>query len=352
MARVKAIHSMSVQPIKVLWLRDNRPGHINKVKGFLSSVADLIPIEVTPFDLQWRWSLLRHLAGRWNRVFLKLPPAIYLRDFHPGSDFDLIISSGGLTQLPSVLMARRLDVPNIYLGSPHHYPPEMFVLIPMTDPPHGESPFIKMELVPSGVTPQSAKDCATRFFPDFGASCWTLLVGGNGEGMKWDETDFLLLADRFIEAAEKAGKSFFVATSRRTPEIVERSLIERFESRPGFAGAAWFHQSSDESPPVLALLGGSERIVVTADSVSMTNEAVASGIPTVVVYPTNGEPKKRCEAQLLVLEEDGKLIRSHLKDSGDIGTLAPPQGWKPVTGNLHLELAEKSLKRLGFLPQE
>lgn len=343
---------MPVTPIRVLWLRDSRPGHVNKVKGFLASLARAVPLEITICELDWRFPQLRHLIGRLSGTFLSLPPSLFLRDFHPGKKFDLIISSGGLTQWPNALMAKRARAPNVYIGSPHHFPPDLFTLIPMTDPPHPEPPFLKLALVPSEVSPDAARECAGKHFPGMDGKGWTLLLGGDGEGMKWTEEDFLRLARLFIEAAEQAGKAMFVATSRRTPKRVEKALIGLFENRPGFVTGAWFHRSDGNTLPPLALLGASDRIFVTADSVSMANEAVASGVPSVAVYPRKGEANKRHSAQFDILENEGKLARFRMEDPGTPADAQPAAGWKPVTGDSHRELAEISLRRLGLWPHE
>lgn len=339
---------MPATPIRVLWLRDNRPGHLNKVKGFLAPLARAVPLEITTCDLRWRFSPLRHLLGRLSGVFLNWPPALFLKDFHPGNAFDLIISSGGLTQWPNALMAKRADAPNVYIGSPHHFPPQLFTLIPMTDPPHGNPPFLKLDLVPSEVSPAAARECARQHFPGLTETGWTLLLGGDGEGMKWTDADFVRLAELFLEAAVKEGKPMFVATSRRTPERVEKALIAQFEGRPGFVTGAWFHQAEGKTLPILALLGSSEKIHVTADSVSMTNEAVASGIPAVAIYPPEGTPKPRHEAQFSLLENDGKLARCKLATVRNFSDLEPPGGWRLITGDSHAQIAAVALKRLGF----
>lgn len=339
---------MPAAPIRVLWLKDDRPGHINKVKGFLASVAKVRELEITTWDVRWRLPLMRHLVGRLSDSSFTPPPAWLIRDFPPQGDFDLIISSGGLTQWPNAVLAKLLDLPNVYIGSPHHFPHSAFTLVPMTDPPHERPPFLKLGLVPSEVSPDAAKKCASEHFPDLSAPGWTLLIGGDGEGMRWSDEDYMRLADGFLTAAEAAGKSVFVATSRRTPERVESVLRDRFARYPHPVTGAWFHEAGGKTLPVLALLGASDRIFATADSVSMTNEAVASGVPTVAVYPTEGAPKPRHDAQFGLLENDGKIARLKLSTGGDFSETSPPGGWRPVTGDSHATIASVALERLGF----
>lgn len=342
------VRPMPDQPIRVLWLKDDRPGHVNKVKGFLAALEGRLAMETTAWDVRWRLPWLRHLVGRLQGTPLLPPPSLMIRDFPPRGDYDLVISSGGLTQWPNTVIAKRLGVPNVYIGSPHHFPHGAFTLIPMTDPPHERPPFLKLDLVPSVVSPDAARRCAREHFPDGAGRVWTLLLGGDGEGMKWSEDDFLALAGRFLDEAAKAGKKVLAATSRRTPEKVEAALIERFSEYGGFVHGAWFHASGGKTMPLLALFGASERIVVTADSVSMTNESVAAGVPVVAVYPPEGTPKPRHEWQFSLLEQEGRLARTRLAENAVLAELAPPGGWRLITGDQHAAMAGEALERLGL----
>ncbi len=340
---------MPANPIRVLWLKDHRPGHVNKARGFLASLEQVAPLEVTPCDVHWRFPPLRHLVGRLSRACLNLPSRLLFKNFNPGVAFDLIVSAGGHTQWPNVLMAHRTGAPNIYLGSTHHFPTDAFALLPTTDPPHENPPFLRLALTPSNVTPDAARACARRHFPELREPAWTLLLGGDGEGLKWTDADFSRLAALFQAAAEKAGKKMFISTSRRTRESVEKELIRQFTGRANFVAGAWYHASGGKTIPLLALLGPAERIFVTADSVSMTNEAVASGAATVAVYPATGKVNPRHERQFRLLETDGRIARAQLAEETDLSSLKPAGGWRLVTADLHRTFAEVSLQRLKLI---
>jgi mitochondrial fission protein ELM1 len=187
-------------------------------------------------------------------------------------------------------------------------------------------------------------------FPALGETGWTLLLGGDGEGLQWSEEDFIGLTERFLEAAGTAGEKVFVATSRRTPERVENAVRQRCEAYSGFITGAWFHASGGKTLPLLALLGASNRTFVTADSVSMTNEAVASGVPAVAIYPTEGMPNPRHEMQFSRLEREGRLARVHLTGADFLGEVQPACGWQLLTGDPQAELADLALRRLGLRP--
>ena len=339
---------MPVTLIRVLWLKDDRPGHINKVKGFLAALANAAPLEITEWRVRWRFSVLRHLVGRLHSTRWSPAPSSVLRGFPPPGAFDLIVSAGGLTQWPNAWLAQHLRIPNVYIGSPHHFAPDAFTLIPLTDPPHERPPFLKLVLVPSEVSPDAARRCAREHFPALGETGWTLLLGGDGEGLQWSEEDFIGLTEGFLTAAGAAGQKVCVATSRRTPVRVEAALRQRCEKFPGLIAGAWFHASGGQTLPLLALLGASHRIVVTADSVSMTNEAVASGVPAVAIYPSVGVANARHELQFSRLEREGRLARLRLPESAALSDVEPPGGWHLITGDPQAELAGLALERLGL----
>jgi len=204
-----------------------------------------------------------------------------------------------------------------------------------------------MELMPSEVTPEAARQSAARHFPDL-ADAWTLLLGGDGEGLRWSEADTLELVECFLGQAQQAGRPVLLASSRRTPPALEEAIRRRVAGHPGFVRGAWFHAPEEESPPLLAFIGAARRIVVTADSVSMTNEAVAAGAPTVAVYPRQGAPLARHRDQFALLREARRIAEVQLADAPDFGAAAPAGGWQPVTGDQHAALAREVLSRLGL----
>jgi mitochondrial fission protein ELM1 len=157
------------------------------------------------------------------------------------------------------------------------------------------------------------------------------------------------LADRFLADAEAIGKNMFVATSRRTPLPVESAMRKKFAEHPRFISGAWFHAAEANAPPLIALLGAAERIIVSADSVSMANEAVAAGVPTVAVYPNQGAPKTRHQNQFGLLLSASQIAETHVSENKNLGTIEPPGGWNLVTSDKHAELADKVLEQLGLL---
>lgn len=116
-----------------------------------------------------------------------------------------------------------------------------------------------------------------RPFPELGRqpSPHTLvLIGGQRRGVDLGPASFERLAATLARWRAREGGSLWVIGSRRTPAAWRRKL------RTLFADAAlrWF-DPSDGDNPYRGALAWADRIIVTADSVNMQSEALATGKP-------------------------------------------------------------------------
>lgn len=322
--------------MKVLWLRDGKAGHENKARGLLGAIGKSTEIEVTEHRLDWRFPWLRNVLPRLGGAGLLLPVGLFLKGFPDKDSFDLILSAGGTTQWPNAAFARQTQASNVFLGSLRKMEAGSFSLVASHDAPEGDPAFHRFDLIPSMVTPADARQAAESAGL-LGTDRWGLLVGGDGEGVRWDEKDMRMLAEKFIGCARTAGVTAWIATSRRTPtdlEVMLRSLIEE----SGICGGeCWFHKRSAGAPGLLAMMGASSKLFVTADSMSMTHEAVASGCPVYVIAP-QGMGNRRLKGNLDGLGRRGYIVRQDLHDPFDVSK-SPEGGWKMVDENPYLSLS-------------
>lgn len=110
-----------------------------------------------------------------------------------------------------------------------------------------------------------------------------VLLGGPRKGLPLDATYAKRLADRLLAQQRTQGGSLLVLASRRTPP----ALLEAFRNAlQGHAGLLW-GGAADGPNPYSGVLGWSDRLVVTPDSVNMLSEACAVGCPvqTLVTAP-------------------------------------------------------------------
>lgn len=137
-----------------------------------------------------------------------------------------------------------------------------------------------------------------------------VLVGGHRRGVSIDRRSFVRLAQALEHWRLRDPGSLLVIGSRRTPKAWIRRLRRMFAS----ADVLWFTASDGDNPYRGALAWG-DRFIVTADSVNMQSEALATGKP---VYSL-------CESV-----PTGKLGRFHraLVDSGRLRPLhKDPANW-------------------------
>ncbi|TBR36316.1 MULTISPECIES: mitochondrial fission ELM1 family protein [Dyella] len=109
-----------------------------------------------------------------------------------------------------------------------------------------------------------------------------VLVGGPRKGIPLDADYATQLADRLRDDIQREGGSVMLVTSRRTPPQVLAVLRERLAGVPGMVWGGDDHEGINPYPGVL---GWSDRLVVTPDSVNMLSEACAVGCPVQTFAP-------------------------------------------------------------------
>lgn len=316
--------------MKVLWLKDSKAGHLNKARGLLRALAERIDLQIVEHEVGWRWPWMRQLLSRMGTVGLKLPAGWFVRKLPDLRGVELILSAGGATQWPNAAIALQTGKKNVFLGSPRKMAATGFSLIALHDPPNERPPYFRFELIPSLVTPAAAAKAAADARLSENNS-WGLLIGGDGEGVVWTPEDYILLAERFLSQAREADVSVWVATSRRTPQAVEAGVRSLAEDSGRLEGSCWYHQRSDDAVPLLAMLGVCRRLCVTADSMSMTHEAISSGRPVIAVTPgTCGN--RRLLDNLALLEKSGYLVNQRVSSLA-ISTAEPSGGWNHVSAD-------------------
>lgn len=156
---------------------------------------------------------------------------------------------------------------------------------------------------PNRLTPELL--AATRACPDPRVAALpgpraALLIGGTSRHFRFGADDATRLA---ALARQLLAQGYGVAAtaSRRTPPEATRAL------RAALRGAPAFLWDGSGENPYLSMLALAQGIVVTADSVNMIGEAVATGAPVHVFEPTGGHGK--IAAYLDALEARGAVRR-------------------------------------------
>ncbi len=216
---------------------------------------------------------------------------------------DLVIASGrrAAAYLPAIKAASGGRCFTAFLKDPRTGPTIAdFLWVPEHDRLRG--PNVMMTLLsPHRFTPERLAGAAAA--PPAPLVDWpgyrvALLLGGNSKDFTFTDADiagFLRRLDRMIAS----GAVIRATPSRRTPP----ALLEAV--RQGLSGSGgWIWDGTGENP-YPALLACSEAIIVTADSVNMVGEALATGRPVHLVRPSGGS--RKIDRFLTELEEIGAI---------------------------------------------
>ncbi len=322
----------------VCWLMDQRPGHLTKVKGVLKALACHIDLDVERIQVAWKPRFLRTLVPR----VPGFPVAVCL-DRSPVGPLDLVVSAGGATEWPNAKIARSSGVPNIYLGSLRTCSESSFTVLPRIE--SGSERVLEMDLVPSEMESAMVAEAAAKELGCLKERYWAVLLGGDGSGCVWTREDLAKQARRIIEEARKAGVRLMVTDSRRTGLGNEDYLRELFESSGLLEVGAWHaRRDMEHQPGIPALLGKAERVIVTEDSASMVNEAVAAGKPVATISPEISGPDALVAGMLDRLESKKRIVRLR----GCHWNLAeiPENQWMLIEQDWHRLLGARLLARI------
>ncbi|MFH1359909.1 MAG: ELM1/GtrOC1 family putative glycosyltransferase [Candidatus Omnitrophota bacterium] len=129
-----------------------------------------------------------------------------------------------------------------------------------------------------------------------------ILLGGAGKNNPFDETQARLVISQIKEVAKKLNAEILVTTSRRTPAAIGDILENELKGFP--LCVLLVIANKQNFPEVIGgILGLSDLIVVTADSISMISEAACSKKGTIVYLPKQKEAETRRNKHRIFVEQ-------------------------------------------------
>ena len=236
------------------------------------------------------------------------------------------------------------------------------VLLPSHDKREGENIYVTLG-APNRVTQAKIAEQAAkwRLKLNLHAPVTALLLGGGTDEGEMQVSDAEAL---WRELGPLRQGSLLVTTSRRTPPLVQAFFKETIKP------PHLFFRYGDAENPYLAFLGMADRIVVTADSVSMLSEACMTGKPVYSFLPgaamkpkhlpflaeleatghlrplaqfdqdwVGGRPLDEAGRMAVILRE--KLGWTHDVPQAEPAPLRSFRPAAPVKGRPHLKLVEK-----------
>ncbi len=295
---------------RVIILDDGRTGHLRQSQALARQVScvmgerNLDP-RVDSVRVEWRseyaaavlgWlTFLRPFIGglglRVLRLLLTDESYALLSSFKP----DVVISCGAKNSCLNRWLAADNDARSICVMRPFGQDLANYDLVVM--PRHDSKGIVSLNTVLTKVAPnlmdktyleENVRGLTARFShlklhsrPRIG-----LLIGGDTKGLVLTEQQVRVVIHQLKESAEKFSADILVTTSRRTSSDVEALVIREFNH---YSRTALLILASKNNVPeaVGGILGLSDIVIVSGESISMLSEAATSGRKT-VVFPVDG----------------------------------------------------------------
>jgi KDO2-lipid IV(A) lauroyltransferase len=200
-----------------------------------------------------------------------------------GIKTDIIISCGSSLALINFILSRENLAKSIVIMRPSILSTKRFDLVIM--PKHDNPPRRDNVVVTDGalnlIDEDYLKEVREKFLRDTGYGirytglCIGLLIGGDTKNFHLKEDTILDVVNQIKSAAEKLDAQILVTTSRRTSSEVEQSVKKEFKN---YFRCKLTVIANEENPSftVGAILGLSQILVTSCESISMISEAVSS----------------------------------------------------------------------------
>lgn len=314
------------RPLQVLLLSDGLPGHGNQARGLVNWLRSRYKLDCHEQEVRLRLRPLARLLMPWL-LRLGRPGAGLVRCFYrlgptPAGVPDLIVSAGGNTSFLNVALARLKGVPNVFLGSKRRLRSNDFAAH-LTLQPTGEPHNIVMELVPTLTDVETQREAGDTLRRELGIEAgeklYALIIGGNGAGFTYDEGTWQQLTQLATELAQRDRCRWLLTTSRRTGGAGEAVLRTSLDG-PLLADSVWWSEAPRKV--MNAYLGAADAVLVTADSMSMINECIASGKPTLLLEPPGAQPDARYRGAL------ERFVAADYCHHHRLGEPLPALGWQ------------------------
>lgn len=206
---------------------------------------------------------------------------------------DILIATGRLS-VPASLYVRRQSRKDgqstftVQIQDPVISPDNFdLVIAPMHDALKGANVITTIGALHRVTPDKLAREADIAAFPTFSPPRIGVLVGGANAAYAFGEDEAKGLGSQLRELGRRMGASLLVTPSRRTGEGNIAAL------RSGLAGTRSFVWDGTGENPYFGILGLSDFLIVTADSVNMISEACASGKPVYIYDLPGGSRKSR-----------------------------------------------------------
>lgn len=333
------------ETLSILWIKDDRRGHLSKVEGTLYALSFFYTLDIDEVEVRWRPGCIRQIINRSLSKKFPLPFLFFLKNYKP-KPVDLVISSGGKTEWANSRLAHFNQAQNIYFGSVRTKKNLNYSLLPIITCKNEQLPYLGLDLIPSKLTAERCDKKSKQELSHLRERYMALIIGGDGSGCTWKEADWHYLAKNMITLAKLYRCKLLVTTSPRTGNKAEKILHEYFDTDPNVVLVIWFSENAS-TPSLQALMGKAETIFVTEDSSTMVNEALFSARPVYTIRPPKSKLDDQTESILSRLEHRCYIKRFTTLELESVDCITH-DGWSTISKNWHENLGLRLIEHLNL----
>jgi mitochondrial fission protein ELM1 len=287
--------------VRVWALTDHRKGTANQVLGVAKHTGyHVVEKQLTYTNVARLPNRLQLLFGM--RGITKVSRAS-LTPPYP----DVIISAGRRAAAVALLLKKQHPALKLVQIMSPELPLSSFdlVVLPAHDFPPEQANIIKMIGAPHCITDALLKEAASKHpLGHFTlAKPWTMIcLGGNTSFGRFTLQDVKKLIDDLKPLAQEGG-ALLITASRRTPHAVFHMMLEwTRQAYPDIEIKSYAPDSGGENP-YYAWLAQADRIVISADSVSMISEAAFTLKPIYIFNPEQAAGRKHLHFVMTMIDE-------------------------------------------------
>ncbi len=271
--------------MRVLIIRDNRPGHFNQSEGVVKALGVKCDVDIDFSELHQKpWLPARILRWLVTENSLPFPIMLRLAGFSRSERLrllevkpNLVVSSGGNTLAINALVSRYHSVPNVVSSSLRGMNPEMFSAVLHVDPALAGRKNYIVGLKPSAVERVKRPKRPKK------ARQYCLLVGGPTRYQPSSVKSWESVA-RFLSTSRL---NWSIVTSRRTPKNICELFTDVADANKKVSVLDFRMTGSGIAADIIQKSDG---VIVTEDSTSMISEGIAAGLPVVSLCVDEGAP--------------------------------------------------------------
>jgi KDO2-lipid IV(A) lauroyltransferase len=327
---------------RIVILDDGRTGHLRQSQAVGRCLREVLKkkgksVEENIVSLHWRRSWAGSLFSFYvfpAQYLNFLKTEVCLKHFLTNASFgdlmklkaDYVISCGSKAAGVNFILSQNHLAKSICILTPGLISQERFnvMVLPEHDKPKifRRAHLIKPKVAPNLINAEYLKEQREGLLKHYShlkgnvRTKFGVLIGGDTNGVKFDETQIRELIGQIKEAAVHYNADILLTTSRRTPAVIEQAIVKELKDFER-CGLCIIANQRNIAEAVGGILDLSDLVIVSGESISMVSEALSSGRRTIVFSPRGpyrDKPRDKYEDFVLKLNDQGYLLLTSVND--------------------------------------